>query len=399
VTPRAGGHATRLVLLAVSFALFAAGLRAAGGKPLLQHTPYDQHTLQALAWLEGHVDVVGDPERLELAEYQGRQFNSFPPTPSLLQLPLVLVFGRDTPSLLLLYAAALVAILAQHAVIRRLGGSDLWAGLLSIGLVFGSNLFPSIIQGGVWSEGQVIGYSLAVLGIERQVKNPRRGLGGPGLGYFLLSLAVGCRPFYLFLLPLCLVIDHETNQRPYRAALGDAVLFMAPYTALLGGYNALRFGNPLEFGHNYLPWARELEHGIFSIHYLARNIDHAILRLPRLGRPQRFLQFDPHGTAFWLNNGLLLLGMFRLAGRDLSRPMRLSAGFTLATTMLSLLLHETNGYFQVGWRFAIDLLPVGFWLLAAARGAWNPVVIGLVPASILLNLYAVWWFQVAMQEA
>ena len=74
------------------------------------------------------------------------------------------------------------------------------------------------------------------------------------LGGFFLGLAIGCRPNLLVAVPLLPLLAwpalRENRDRRARAAL--AVL--APLglcLLLLGTYNALRFGSPLEFGARY----------------------------------------------------------------------------------------------------------------------------------------------------
>src|SRR4051812_32173144 len=69
------------ILVAVSFPLWYGGMRLRGGRGLLDHSPIDQHTRQARAWLQGHLDLPGAPGYLEIADKDGLFYNSFPPTP------------------------------------------------------------------------------------------------------------------------------------------------------------------------------------------------------------------------------------------------------------------------------------------------------------------------------
>ena len=64
-------------------------------------TPYNTYTLQALSWRAGRTYLAHDYPILELAIYQGRYYVSFPPLPSLVELPLTLLFGESTPDNLL----------------------------------------------------------------------------------------------------------------------------------------------------------------------------------------------------------------------------------------------------------------------------------------------------------
>src|SRR5262249_61194456 len=111
------------------------------------------------------------------------------------------------------------------------------------------------VRANVWAYGQILGSSLAVLGLAFVMENRGPGFRGPGPGYLLLSLAVGCRPLLALLLPLFLVLDHRTCGRAVREAMASAAAWMAPVALLLAAFNQARFGSPLEFAHHHLPSA------------------------------------------------------------------------------------------------------------------------------------------------
>jgi hypothetical protein len=156
----------------------------------------------------------------------------------------------------------LLALCAQVEVLRRTGWDERSALLGSLAFVFGTNLYATCVRANVWAYGQSLGYCLAVIGLLSVTFN-RKGAGPPGLGYLLLALAVGCRPLLAFVFPLFVALDHRTSGRSLPRALRSAVLWAGPIALGLASYNFVRFGSPLEFGHNYLPWAQGLSHGIF----------------------------------------------------------------------------------------------------------------------------------------
>jgi hypothetical protein len=291
-----------------------------------------------------------------------------------------------------LFAFVLAGLLAQRRMLLRRGFDERDALLAALAFVFGTNLYVSCVKANVWAQGQALGWAFAILGLGRVLHNPRRGLRGPGPGYLLLALAVGCRPFYVFLAPLYLAIDLRTSGRTPRAALASAAAWMAAPLALLGWYNWLRFGNPLEFGHSHLAWARELPGGIFSLRYLPRNLYHAWLRLPDRSASPPPLDFDPWGTAFWLNNGIFVFALWALARGGLDRLVRGAALAGLFATWPLLLLHETNGWRQFGYRFLIDLLPLGFavFLFAYRRFTLPMRVVALFAFAVNLYGLAFW---------
>ncbi len=375
-----------VLLFVVSFPLWYLGMRLRGGESLLDHSPIDQDTRQAEAWLARRIDLPKAPRYLEIAQYQGRSYDSFPPTPSLVELPLVVLFGKETPDSLALYAFWYAALVAMFTVSTRRGWDTRSALLVALTFVFGTNVYTSCVRANVWGYGQGLGFCLAMVGLAFVTDNRQR-LFGPGWGYLLLSLAVGCRPFYLFVAPLFVVLDFRTSRPDLARVVRSAVSWMAPYGIALGLYNYARFGSPLEFGHAYLGWARDLPHGIFSVTYVPWNLYHALLRLPAWSREWPPLEFDPWGTAFWLNNGIFLYCLYGLVRLPLDRAVRTAAAVSLALVWTGLLMHQTNGWRQFGYRYLIDLLPIGFVVLTFTyrrftRGMWAALV-----WSFAVNLY------------
>lgn len=376
-----------MVLALGSFLLWFAGAALRGGRSLLEHAVIDQQTLQALAWLEGRTDLGRKPRFLEVAEFEGRYYVSFPPTPALVELPFAAVFGRDTPNSLALYGLVLAALIAQFRMLERRGFGERDALLAAGTFVFGSNLYVSSVKATVWAQGQAMGYAFAMLGLQRVLDNARRGLRGPGPGYLLLALAVGCRPFHLFLVPLLVALDVRTSARAFRSAAVSAALWMSPLLGALAAYNWLRFGNPLEFGHTHLAWARDLPRGIFSLAYVPRNLYLAWLRLPDWSSSSPPLDFDPWGTAFWLNNAIFVFALFGLLRGRFDGVVRATAWLALLTTWPLLLAYETNGWRQFGYRFLIDLLPAAFVVYLFSYRRFTRAMLWAALFSFIVNLY------------
>ena len=373
------------LLLLVSFALWGAGMKALGARSLLVHNTKDQHTRQARAWLQGRLDLPNAPSHLEIARKDGHLYNSFPPTPSLLELPLVMAFGRQTPNSLLLYSFLAASLIAMYQMARERQFSVRDAWLLSMAFVFGTNIYSSCTTGNVWALGQGIGWSLAILGAALVLSSRARG--GAAAGYGLLSMAVGCRPFLLFLVPVYVALDPRARRGDVRGSLLTAGVGMAPFLSLLAAHNWIRFGSAAEFGHNYLAWAMALPQGLFSLAYLPDHAYHALLKLPEWSRHWPQLRFDPNGTAFWLNNAVAAIGVYALVRRPLPGRLRLAAGAALVVISLSVLCYASNGWRQFGYRYLIDVLPVAFLVFIHAYDRLTRAMLAAFAASFLLNLY------------
>ncbi len=377
-----------LVLILLSFPLWYLGMRFHGGQGLLDHSPIDQHTRQASAWVSGRTYLTGAPRPfLEIAEFDGRAYVSFPPVPSLLEVPMVLVWGERTPNALLgIYLFWALALGAQYLVLRRRGFDESSAVLASLTFVFGTNLYASCVRANVWAYGQSLGYCLAIVGLAFVLENPR---GRQWLGYLLLALAVGCRPLLALLFPLFVVLDCRTTPRRVRLCLRSALLGAGPVAIALASYNLARFGSPLEFGHRYLPWAHGLPEGIFSLSYLPENAYHAFLRLPTWDATWPQLRFDALGTAFWINNAIVVVAAVGLARASIDPWIRGAAAFAILAIGLSVLSYEGGGAVQFGFRFVLDLMPAAFVAFAYAYRRFRGVALVAASVSGLVNLYGV----------
>jgi hypothetical protein len=376
-----------LFLIATSFLIYLLALKIQGSHlALMSHNPFDQHTLQAQAWLRGKLYLDQAPSYLEIASFNGHFFNSFPPTPSLVELPLVLFFGNATPSYLILYLFDILALISLYELGSNMHLRKTQAAILSLCFVFGTNVLVSTATAGVWAQGQIYGFCLTLFGLRWISVRPK-------LAYLALSLAVGCRPFYFFYLPLFLVLDHCRSSRSLPLIMRTMVVSFFPYIIVMALYNWVRFHNPMEFGHTYLPWSRQLKNGVFSLAYLPSNLFHTFINLPTLGGKSHFLEFHGRGTAFILNNPVVALGVAGLSSPFLSKAIRIVAVLVLLVVWFCLLLHESNGWFQFGLRYSIDIAPIAaLGAIAALRSFQRDRgIIVLALFSVSINLYGLWW--------
>jgi hypothetical protein len=378
-----------MLMAAVSFPLWYGGMRLRGGSGILDHSPVDQHTRQARAWLQGRLDLPNAPAYLEIAEYEGRYYDSFPPTPALFEVPLVLAFGRQTPNGLVIWLFWVAALTAQYAALVRAGFPWRDAVLAALAFLFGTNVYVSCVRANVWAQGQSLGYTLAVIGVALTLYNRRRNLRGPALGYVFLSLAVGARPLMLAFAPLLVALDWRTSGRPPLRAAATGALAMLPYGALLGWHNHARFGSVAEFGHNHLPWAKKLATGIFDVAYLPRNLYHGLVRWPDWTGGWPPLAFDPWGTAFYLNNGILLVALLGSSRRRLDPVVRWTAAASLLVVAAGIFTYEAGGWRQFGYRYIIDLLPGAFAVYALAYTRFDRWMAVAFASSFVVNLYGI----------
>lgn len=380
-----------LACLALALLLF----HSLAGGTLLSANSYDSYALQAENWLAGR-NYIAEGEKypwLELAVYEGRYYQSFPPVPAVFLLPWVVLCGgaAAVPSNLIIALVALLCAAGCYACCARAGLSAPAAACLTLFVSLGSNAFWLSTSGGVWFMAQMWGLCLAFWGLFfAQRTTP----GHAVLTSLCLALAVGCRPFYALLLAVWLVRFVCSNRT--LAHLTAAVLPAALTAAAMMAYNLARFGNPLEFGHNYLPEYTRNGDALFSPAYLPGNLLQLLRPVTLDAQPQlHFPIFN--GFCFLAANPLFLLAVLRALGVALRREPRqaqpLNVGgwclFAACLTVAVLLcLHRTLGGWQFGARYLVDLFPwVILWF--CTRPGWQPRTGAwtLCGMAILFNLY------------
>lgn len=352
-----------LCILAVYLVLWA----FTGEWPFLPST-YNSYVLQACRWLQGHLDLGQNYSYLEIAEYQGQYFISFPPVPSVLVLPLCLVFGTSAPDGLVAVAMGLVGAvyaLKMAWLAGRRGSSALfWALFVTVG----SNFLHVGYCADVWYFAQTCAFAFTMLSLYHAMTDDLR---TGWLPLFFLALAFGCRPLQIVYLPLAAWLLWGKVRRSglaLPAALRRFWWWVLPPLCVglaLMGLNYARFDNPFQFGHDYLPeFAVEKENGQFSPAYLAENWA-KLWRLPALEDGKvAFPTFN--GCAFWLFSPIFLsFAVYFL--KNLRRAVRspevlLSVGLILVH-FVTLCLHATMGGWQFGNRYTIDALPALYFAL------------------------------------
>ena len=386
---------TPLLLIGCMCALWAFAHILIGGS-YLGPTHYNTYTRQALAWRQGLLHLPQDVPFLELAVYEGNYYVSFPPLPSVILWPLTFLFGMDTPDNLLVKLYALGAVCILYEALKRAGYEKKNAAAFSFLLCFSSSLLPMTLNGAVWYHAQTLAFFLTVSSICLFTMNR------PTLSLFCYALSVACRPFNaLYAIPLFFTwwIIHKRA----RVSLKNTVYPLLPGVALglivaaaLGIYNYVRFQNIFEFGHNYLP-EFSTQGGIqFSIQHVEKHLKTFLWGLP-LQKTETGYQFAKFGYSMLLACPALLLMIIWAVMDVVRRQMRPEKAAVLATCLLHgffLLFHRTFGGFQLGARYAVDLIPYAFFYLLLTpekkKAHWLEILfLGFMAVFTLFGIYQV----------
>lgn len=336
---------------------------------------------EAQAWTHGELTL---PERKwDTALVDGRVYSHFPPMFTFLSLPAVLMFG-GVPHWYVVAFLIIPVLVLSYLLFLQVTKKPGPALALSIGLVCGTSALPVleyVTRGAApYYVNQmlgVIGQLLILLGL---LGRPRLALAGIGFVVAFLSRQLTIA----YILPILAVawIAAPIEARTRRVAAALCFGAIAAGTSLT--LNALKFGSPFDSGYMYLyidrpedNFSRDAKaHGLFSPHFVARNLYHMNLGLPNLhqiemgGETEYHLRPDTWGTGIWWTSPLLLLVLCDIR-RIWSDPLQRSLLIAAALVMTALLFYHSTGFRQRGFnRYSLDYVPVLFALIAptAMRG-------------------------------
>lgn len=382
--------------------------------------------------VEGWLTLGRDAQLLELGrgeivERRETWYVSFPPTPALVMLPAVALWGPEgTPDVLLtcLLAALIPAVFLRlfdrerGEQLEHLFAAGAWA-LGSPALLLGSH-------GEVWFTAQIVSALCLALYVSMAWRCHRPMLAGLALG-----LAVGARPHVAVAVVFFALEWWREGQRQDQSLRERALValrFAAPIVVIgsaLMAMNWARFADPFEFGHRFLDirWQRRMQEiGMFAPDYLGRNLRCAFTLMPTwahgpgalpelLGGPKSDLaawvpRVSIHGSSILLGAPWVLLTAFALRPsaevEERSAPQRWGLLLAAAAVAVPSLLYQNSGQLQFSYRFAVDWLPFVLPALVVAGGAgssktpWGARVrwlfLALVLAAAAWQLHGAWWF-------
>ena len=361
------------------------------GQSILSHCDYDSYTRQAAAWWNGKNYLPENVSWLELAWYGGHYYVSFPPFPSIIQFLLVPFFGMNTPDNLINTLFGFLSFMLIYRFMMRRGFNGRYSSLVALLMTLGSNLFYMSLTGWVWFSAQTQGFFFLVLAVYLMDSENKTAW---YFSFFSLGAAFACRPMNIVYAPLFYyLLYNKIKDGGFIRTFVRSVKYVLPLAAvgiLAAVYNAVRFDNPFEFGHNYLP--EFLYTPQFSLDYVPGNFLE-ILKLP--GGERFWPEFN--GTLFFLVNPAFVLLAVRLFQRRLS-PMRVIYLLSLTAHLVMVLSHKTMGGWQFGCRYLVDMLPFSLLIIGedapkaiSRRQAVLPAVLAVL--GIAVNVWgAVWYY-------
>ena len=350
-----------------------------------QPNVYDSYTLQALAWRSGHLNLTENYSWLEIANYKGKYFLSFPPVPTIPMLLLSFFFNEKTPSTWFMIFCFFSGYLIAYKLLRRFRSSDIDSAIWAVFLICGSSYLDISLFGQVWYMAQSMSFVLTLACILCLTYSNSK---IQGIGLFCFALAVGCRPLQAVYTPLLLTSSIKRNQKQtiWKTIQLIAPMLIAPFivAVTLGTLNFLRFDSVFEFGHNYLP-ALAVDPQ-FSLSYIPQNFVKLFITFPTINSLGK-LQIPLFGFAFYIANPIfILLGLRMITNSYKDKIYWVLLGNTVLH-FLFLMMHITFGAWQFGTRFLVDLLPIALVLCIRGNRSLKLYEIAIMLLGIAFNMY------------
>ena len=370
---------------------------------LTEHTKANHFALLAESWMHGRLDLGHPPpaytQNNDFAEHGGKWFISFPPFPAVILLPFLYVAKtpenlRDGQIWLWLAGVGPAILFLVLEKLRRMGESErterqnlAFAWIFSFGTVY----FFTAEQGTVWFAGHIVAVALGAIFLLFALGAERPLVAGTALGLVLLTRphVLGAGLIYA-LEALRTSRSHESSKIDWRALTKKLVLVAIPVViafAVMAWHNRARFGGGwLQFGHEHLTvgWRARIDKwGLFSYHYLARNLAIVTSSLPYMLKQKPWFQINTHGLALWFTTPLYLSLLWPRKKTAVWRALLIG---TLPVMAIQL-FYQNSGWLQFGYRFSNDYAVFLFAMLAIAGPRFGAAFYALVAWGIAVNTF------------
>ncbi|GER90348.1 hypothetical protein KDW_45100 [Dictyobacter vulcani] len=359
----------------------------------------------ANAWLAGHLYVASPPPGMsgDYTFWHGHWYVAFPPLPALFFLPLVAIFHFShqfalSVSVELFFSLLNVGLMflllyrmVEKGVVQLSFSSLAW---LFIFFACGTELFYVSMQATVWFLAHVIATTFLLLHVLELIGKRRAWLAAVWLGLAALS-----RSTVLLVFPCYLLLVFLSEPKKSWQLLKPYVVFCGILGIFVGGmllYNLARFGSLLDFGYQSMNVSPRVapglaEYGQFNLHFLPTNFFYMLIQPPQILTMLPYIRFDPTGTGiFWTMPALYPLFRTFFVRSHSYLTWSLLAGCLLPIG--AHLLYFNTGWYQFGYRFFLDVLPLAFLLAVLGfhqRLQWYEKAVIIL--SIGLNIWG--WFE------
>jgi hypothetical protein len=379
------------------------------------------------AMLKGTFDLrevgIDGTQHPDLLTREDGVFLPYGPTPAILLMPSVLIFGADdTTQWVHSMAVGAVNVALVWYILHLLGTSRITQLLIVPFFAFGTANFYSATTGTIWFYNHVTCVLFVLLAIIFLLRGSSPVLPAVCLGLALLARqpAVLAVPFFVYFMvrqrhaevfDLQWLRDRVTMQR---VLLFGAAL--APFVAMFFLYNYIRFENFLETGLDdlydkyegqvYTIYLRDVDRFDRFAEFDLRNLPlhlYTMFLLPPTFAAPPFVEPGTFDNATWVRPSeygmsILLTSspfVYALLARR-SEILRNACWIAIPLVALPTLFYYSQGWVQFGYRYIMDYLPflmvltaLGFQDNQSRKSIW--IMVALVLVSVVIGFWGRYW--------
>jgi hypothetical protein len=344
-------------------------------------TPDDrQYSRLAESFLSGKLDLLSiPPAGADTAPFEGRYYSALGPFPALLIMPLVRagIYHQG----LLSFAASLAVFYLCFRLARKFEYSPAEAGWFALAFCFGTSFVGVSALAGSNFFAHVLCVALLFFAINEYQEQSRWWLIGLLIGFTMAIRAPAGLNILFFVL---VVLLSDISVRPKALALLKLLLPFAAVVALLALYNFARFGNPFESGYTYQLNGYGTPYALWNVPGNTPGPPLDLRNIPShlwiflFGLPS----INAVGTSVLLISPYLVY-LCLVHRWDLANKLIV---VDVTAVLLVVLSFRSTGFEQMGYRFSLDFLPFGFWLLIRSRVTLTPGFRSLIFAATVISL-------------
>ena len=352
-------------------------------------TPYNGYVLLAQAFAHGHVAIDMPGSWIDALPFGGRYWIIEAPTPAVLLVPWVLLFGSANQTTLSVLLCG-VAVGACWLTCEQLGIAKRVTVWICAFLFAGTQLAWAAELGDVWFIAHVSSVAFTFLALA-ELTGKRRGS--------LIALALVAAAFSRFALVMAipvfawLVLRDRTPQERRAEALGFGSMILLG-AVIWVRYNFARWGVWYDIG--YTAWYHQDTAGSpvgspFQLRYFGHELWSFFVMRPEFGPTFPYIVPTYNGLAMTWTSPALVIALFA------RRPRALVAGLWAATLLVAgpSFIYYVNGYAQFGMRHALDFEPFVIVLMALAIPARVPLLAKVaIGWSVLVGFWGIWFWNV-----
>lgn len=353
---------------------------------------YNHHVYIANAFLHGTFQLRNPPSwHNDVAVVDGKIYGIYGPTPAILLLPLVAVFGLQAPEGFLNLIIASSGVVIFWRILSKVEFDDKYKFWLTSFYAFGTLHFFSAVHDQTWWYTYIVASFFLLLAINELLGKRRTYLVG-----IFIGVAYAARIETVFALAFALILINL----PKVSLIKSTLLFLGgslPFI-LVSYYNFARFGNIFDTGYanfvtndpsSYIPY------GLFSWNYFPNNFYTYFLKGPEIISNFPYLRPPWIGMSIIFTTPAFLYALNTLRKRIFDTRI-IGAWISVILMAIPSLTYFLPGWTEFGWKHSVVFTPFLVYLVARGMdGKLSLLKKGLISFSIIVQILGVLWWKLA----